>query len=97
LRQYYITDNPAEPEKQVLADRVLGAGESVRLYCENYRNYDALGGAALAFNLKDGETLTISDREGETVFALELPKLAAGYVLVRNERNGRYENYYKTS
>jgi hypothetical protein len=90
LRGYYITDNPDEPQKQRLADRRLRAGESVRLYCENYRDYEALGGSSLNFNLKSGEVLTITDMEGAEVFALELPEMAAGYVLARDVRNGGY-------
>jgi hypothetical protein len=88
LQRYYISDDPADPEKQRLASRTLAAGESLTLYGENYRDADSLRGAALAFNLSNGEELTITNIDGEIVFSLPLPRMDNDYVLERNPRTG---------
>jgi hypothetical protein len=90
LRNYFISDDPADPQKQRLTLGRLAPGGSVILYGENYRDLQSLQGAALSFNLSNGEILTITNIDEETVFSLELPQLDNDYVLVRNPRNGEY-------
>ncbi|MDR0221243.1 MAG: CotH kinase family protein [Lachnospiraceae bacterium] len=92
LRRFFISDDPENPYKQYLADYVLKVGESVKLYADNYRTPDALGGLKLSFNLKDGETLAITDMSGENVFDLRLPNIDRRYLLALNTRNGVYED-----
>ena len=90
LRRFYLSSDDENPYQQILADLVLGAGERVVLYGNNYRDYEALGGFKMNFNLRNGERLYMTALDGETVFSLVLPKIDNDYVLVRNERNGGY-------
>ncbi len=90
LRQLYISDDPQNPHKQVLADYILPPGESLKLYCDNYQELDALGGFLIGFNLKNGETLAISDQEGNAVQAVYLPKINNDHILIRDWISGRY-------
>jgi hypothetical protein len=92
LRRFFISDDPSHPYKQILADYILPPGQSLRLYCPNYRAPEALGGFGLSFNIRSGENLMISNIRGEEIFSMELPKMNKSYILVRNPRNGNYDS-----
>jgi len=92
LRNFYISDDLNNPFKQVIANKILRPGQSIKLYARNYIIPDALGGFGLSFNLRRGETLTITNIDGEMVFSMELPQINHDYVLVRNKRTGQYKD-----
>jgi len=90
LRRFFLSTDSENDNKQMLADFILKPGQNVKLYGRNYRSPDALGGFAMNFNLRNGETIRIVDLQDEEVFSLKLPRLDNDYVLVRNKRNGNY-------
>ncbi len=90
LKKFYISDDPDNLYKQSLADFTLHSGDTLNLYCKNYTSSDALGGFALGFNLKNGETLFITDGNGDTVHSIYLPKINKKHIYVLNLRTGEY-------
>jgi len=90
LRRFFLTTDSESDNFQMLADIFLKAGQSVKLYGRNYRSPDALGGFAMNFNLRNGETLKIIDLQGKEVFSYTLPRINNDHVLVRNNRTGKY-------
>ena len=97
LSRYYISDDPEKPFKQVIAYTMLRPGQSLKLFARNYIKPDALGGFGLSFNLSNGETLTITGVEGETVFEFILPRIHNDYVLIRDSKTGRYVDVKRES
>jgi len=97
LRSFYISDDLNNPYKQVIANKILRPGQSVKLYARNYIIPDALGGFGLSFNLRRGENLIITNIEDEIVFNMELPQINQEYVLVRNKRTGQYIDVLRES
>lgn len=90
LKKYYISDNGSNLYKQSVADYILKPGETLSLYCKNYKNDDASHGFSLDFNLKNNETLYISDSNGDIVQELFLPKINNEHIYVRDIRMGSY-------
>ncbi|MDR2547801.1 MAG: CotH kinase family protein, partial [Lachnospiraceae bacterium] len=90
LHRFFISDNPANPYKQPLAGFILKPGATLRIYGNNYLSADALGGFSLTFSLRHGETLLLTDMNGETVFSLLLPKINRDFVLERDMLSERY-------
>ncbi len=62
LSQYFVTDDSTVPTKCRLPRIVLKGGESVTINCKN--NYYELGDYICNFNLKAGETLSLSSKTG---------------------------------
>ncbi len=56
----------------VLPTMTVQPGGEIRLIGKNYTRADALGAIELGFNLKEGETLTLRDGDGETVSEVPL-------------------------
>ncbi|MDR2547502.1 MAG: CotH kinase family protein, partial [Lachnospiraceae bacterium] len=90
LHRFFISDDPANPYKQPLAGFILKPGATLRIYGNNYLSADALGGFSLTFSLRHGETLLLTDMNGETVFSLLLPKINRDFVLERDMLSERY-------
>ncbi len=64
----------------------LHAGSTVKLIGKNYSRVDALGCIEMGFNLKEGETLTLKNQDGEILTELELR--------IAHKRSGlRLDNY----
>jgi hypothetical protein len=89
LKRYFLSDDGEKPRKRVLPDYVLEPGESVAFYCDNYGKTDAMGGFMLGFNLKDGETLRLSDQNG-VIQEIFLPKIRKDYILTADMRTGAF-------
>jgi hypothetical protein len=81
----YISDDPAEPFKQMLPDRIIEPGGEMVIYCKNNSAIDALGEFFADFNLTGGETLTLTDSERMTVTSVFLPELDREYYYERNK------------
>lgn len=56
----------------ILPTLTLGAGQTVKIIGKNYSKYDALGAIECGFNLKEGETLKLTDSEGNILSEVEL-------------------------
>ncbi|MCL2254347.1 MAG: CotH kinase family protein, partial [Lachnospiraceae bacterium] len=90
LRNFFISDDPERPFRQIIAPYLLKPGERKMIYCENHQNAESFGGIKLDFSLKSGETLIITDKRGELVYELFLPDIDSGYILSLDMRNGNY-------
>jgi hypothetical protein len=91
LHGLYISDDPADPFRQALPDRTIEPGGEIKLYCENNSDAEALGNYYVDFNLKCGETLTITDSNEQTVTSVYLPELDREFIYVRDtEGYGEY-------
>lgn len=92
LRDYYLSDDPESREKSTLPNLVVPAGESVRIYCRNYTGAEALGKPGVNFNIKAGETICLTDRDGSLCSRVEVPKLGLeDGVYTLNLFTGKYE------
>jgi len=72
---FFLSDEEDDPRKSSLPDVWLGAGESITIYCENCSDETALGKPAVGFNVKAGETITLSDRTGRLYSQVVIPDL----------------------
>lgn len=75
LKDYYLSDDAEDLQKSTLPDVSVAAGESIRVYGKDYGEAQALGQPAVNFNLKAGETLTLSGKDGTVYSQLVLPRL----------------------
>ena len=75
LTDYFLSDDPEEPMKYRLPEKVLLPGESVVINGKN--NYYALGDYIFNFNIKYGETLYLYDRSRRETSTLYVPRMSA--------------------
>lgn len=91
LKRFFISDKPDDPYYEQLPGYILKPGETIMMYCKNYDMLDALGQFSLGFSIRPGETLTISDADGE-VCRTELTDIKNREILVRDMLYRRYYN-----
>ena len=90
LSEFFVTDDVSNPHQQALSlGHVLGAGDSIHVYCDNYNDAD-LSAPLVGFSLSNGEVLQLMNRQGEVIFSQLLPRINNDYVLRRNMRNGEF-------
>lgn len=90
LKNYYISDDDSNHYKKILADYILKPGETINLYCKNYKGIDALGNFLLDFNLKNGETLYMIDINGNIIEMIYLPKIKNSQIYVKDMHTGGF-------
>lgn len=81
---YYLSDSE-ELHRYSLPVMTIPAGETKRFYGQDYRGADALGECALNFNLKQGETISLSYGT-EVLEALVVPEMSENGVYQRGVR-----------
>lgn len=69
----------------------LAPGATAKIIGKNYSNMDAIGCIELGFNLKEGETLTLRDMDGEILSELELRAAHKKTALRYNAYENRYD------
>lgn len=74
LSAYCLTDNETY-DKSSLPRKVLKAGESVRIYCKNYSDLEALGEIGTNFNISAGETISLYAIDEILVDSVYVPEL----------------------
>lgn len=57
LAEYTLADGAAERNVSTLPSLLVEPGQSVTVYCKNYTGAEAIGQAAVNFNIKAGETV----------------------------------------
>ncbi len=87
-RGYYLSDGD-DPYQYALPVVVLKPGETMRLVGEDNHGAESLGQFSFGFNLKEGETLTLTLAE-KPVDSVVIPKMSADGVYVRDFRRGIY-------
>jgi len=97
LGRYFISDNEGDLYRQRLAEYTLRPNEYLKLFCKGYSREDALGGFQVDFNLKNGETLYVTDMNKETVISLYLPKISNDRVLVYDGKEDAYRDVLRSS
>lgn len=86
--EYYLSDDE-DAHKYPLPLAVLNPGEKLRLVGEDNRDPDSLGSFGLNFNLKEGETVTLTYGR-EFVDSVAVPDLSEDGVYVRDFQRGIY-------
>lgn len=71
----------------------VAPGGTVRMIGKNYSRMDALGSVELGFNLKEGETVTLKNAEGETVSQIDLRIAHKRTGLEYDGYNDRYNEF----
>lgn len=86
-RGYFLTDDSTDLTKYAFPAMSLQPGETLRLYGKDVNDTEALGQLGMNFNLKAGETVSLTYME-EVVDSVTLPELSA--------ENGVYTKVFKT-
>lgn len=87
-RGYYLSDGD-DPYRYALPVMLLKPGETMRLVGEDNHSAESLGQFSFGFNLKEGETLTLTLAE-KPVDSVVIPRMSADGVYVRDFRRGIY-------
>ena len=80
---YSLSDTSKKVGKYMLPARIIEPQGKVVIYCDNYSGSEKYHQMAVPFNLKEGETLYLSDNK-EIIEEVTLMELHEGYKAVRN-------------
>jgi hypothetical protein len=83
LSDYYLSDDAARPLAWQLPVVTLAPGESILI--NGKKNKHALGEYICSFNLKCGETLYLSDRDGNVQDRIAIPSMSVSETYGRDE------------
>ena len=82
--EYYLSDDELELNKWRIPVMTVGAESSVTIVCKNNKENSALLKLTTNFNLKLGETLYLSDINGNIISKAEVVDMTENEFLVRN-------------
>ena len=85
----YITDDSENLMRFALPDYTIEAGEELLIVMKNNKSSDSLMQVQASFSLKEGETLILSDGDGNILRSVEIPEIVEGGVYTLRE-NGKY-------
>ena len=85
----YLSDDPEKPDRYALPEVTIGAGEELLIMMKNNKTTDALLQIQANFSLKEGETLTLSDSDGNILRSVEIPDIPEGGVYMLRA-DGKY-------
>ena len=86
---YYLSDNSEDLTKWKMPVINVQPQESSIIVAKNNKSQDSLMKPQMNFSLKAGETLYLSDINGEIIAAVQIPEMGDNEVLVR-QQNGMY-------
>ena len=86
---YALSDTKSKLGKYTIPARIIEPRGKLIIYCDNYSGAEKLHQMAVPFNLKEGETLYLSDL-GEILEEITLIKLNDGYSAVRSMKYGTF-------
>ena len=89
LEGYWLSDNPAKPNKWSFPSVTLPAGGVLAIHCSGEDRRDDPEHLHASFRLSKGETVYLAQPDGATVSVATLPDLRAGQALSRN-RDGEW-------
>ncbi len=85
---YSLSDTSHKLGKYMLPAKMIEAGETVIIYCDNYSGSEKYRQMEVPFNLKDGETIYLS-YNGELTEETNIIKLHDGYVARRSSLDNK--------
>ena len=87
-RGYYLSDSE-DAYRYPLPSSVLAPGETKRYYGRDNMNMEVLGQNGMNFNLREGETITLTYRE-ELLEKIMIPDLLENGIYQRDEDTGKF-------
>ena len=85
---YQLSDSHDKLGAYTLPNKIVGPGETVKIYCKDYIGKEALHQMGTSFNLRTGETLYLS-YEYEILEEISIIDLHDGYICRRNLEDGK--------
>lgn len=76
----YLTDKPEDPQRWQFPAHTIGAQSELLIVTDNNNTQEALHRIQANFSLKKGETLILSNAEGEIIARVEIPAITSGSV-----------------
>ncbi len=89
VKGLYLSDDPEKPDRFALPEVTIGAGEELVVMMKNNKTTDALLQIQANFSLKKGETLILSDKDGNILRSIEIPNIPEGSVYMLRS-DGKY-------
>ncbi len=86
---YSLSDTEKKLGKYTLPARIIEPQGKITIYCDNYSGSEKYHQMAVPFNLKEGETLYLSDI-GNIVEEITLMPLNGGYSAVRSLKDNKF-------
>lgn len=80
LSGHYLTDKPENLQRWELPAQSIPAYGELLIVADNNKTQEALRQLQCSFSLKKGETLTLSDRDGNIIAQLPVPDIPEGSV-----------------
>lgn len=90
LSNYYLSDNFNQLDRWTIPTVTINAESELIIVCKNNKEESALQKLVTNFNLKTGETVYLSDSDGNVISKAEVVEMKEGEVLVRRD-DGGYE------
>lgn len=85
----FLTDDETNLTRYALPEVTLAAGETLLIMMKNNKTTDALMQHQATFSLKAGETLILSDADGNVLGSVLIPEIAEGGIYTLRD-NGKY-------
>lgn len=76
----YLTDKPENLKRWAIPAETIPAGGTLRIVTDNNQTQEALRQLQCSFSLKRGETLILSDSDGNILRSVEIPGISDGNV-----------------
>ena len=90
LGGYHLSDKSSQLDRWTIPTVTINAESELVIVCKNNKEESALQKLMTNFSLKTGETVYLSDPEGNVISKAEVVEMKEGEVLVRKE-DGGYE------
>ncbi|MDE6579265.1 MAG: lamin tail domain-containing protein [Ruminiclostridium sp.] len=90
LSGYYLSDKSSQLDRWTIPTVTINAESELIIVCKNNKEESALQKLVTNFNMKTGETVYLSDPDGNVISKAEVVEMKEGEVLVRRE-DGGYE------
>ncbi len=90
ISNYFLSDNFNQLDRWTIPTVTINAESELTVVCKNNKEESSLKKLVTNFNLKTGETVYLSDSEGNIISRAEVVDMKKGEVLVRRE-DGAYE------
>lgn len=88
ISNYCLSDNFNQLDRWTIPTVTINAESELIIVCKNNKEESALQKLVTNFNLKTGETVYLSDPEGNVISKAEVVEMKEGEVLVRREDGG---------
>lgn len=86
---YALSDTKNKLGKYTLPAKIIEPNGTLKVYCNNYSGFEKYHQLAVPFNLKEGETVYLSDI-GTVIEQVTMIKLNDGYSAVKSLKDGKF-------